>query len=97
MVHNANMSLINCINCNVGDLTDYGTFTNSHYFLLQMKDLVYFLVILGVFILSFGIAFQALIDNGNVQPTWDLLADIVYRPYWQMYGELFLDDDGMGS
>ncbi len=29
----------------------------------------------------------------------ELFADILWRPYWQMYGELFLDDlsEGMGE
>ena len=41
---------------------------------------------------------QAIID-ANEAPSMELFADILWRPYWQMYGELFLDDlsEGMGT
>ena len=65
---------------------------------MQLKDLFQFMLILAVFIISFGVAFQALLDP-NKPPSWNLLVNIIWRPYWQMYGELFLEDstDGMGT
>ena len=64
---------------------------------LQLKDLKHFILILLVFIISFGAAFQAILDP-NKPPSWGLLVDILWRPYWQMFGELFIDDatTGMG-
>ena len=56
-----------------------------------MKDLLQFVLILAVFIISFGIAFQALLDP-NKPSSWSLLVDVLWRPYWQMYGEMYLDD-----
>ena len=57
----------------------------------QMTDLAFFLAILLVAILAYGVASQALrFPNDTVE--WKLLKDVVYLPYWQMYGELFLDE-----
>ena len=55
------------------------------------------MLILGIFILSFGVAFQAILNPA--QPvSADVLVDVLWRPYWQMFGELFIDDatTGMG-
>ena len=58
---------------------------------LQMKDLVSFMVILSVFTVAFGIAQHAI-----MYPNEPMSGVLVYRmlrlPYWQMYGELFLED-----
>ena len=56
-----------------------------------MKDLVSFMVILSVFTVAFGIAQHAI-----MYPNEPMSGVLVYRmlrlPYWQMYGELFLED-----
>jgi hypothetical protein len=62
---------------------------------MMLTELLKFLLVLAVFIVSFGIAFQAIL-HPNQKPSWTTLVDIVWRPYWQMFGELYLDDDGMG-
>lgn len=57
---------------------------------MQLTDLAFFLVILVVVIFAYGVATQALrYPNDTVE--WTLLKDVVYLPYWQMYGELMLD------
>ena len=65
--------------------------------MFQLRDLFQFMTILAVFIVSFGIAFQAIISP-NQPPSWNVVADVLWRPYWQMYGELFIEDvtEGMG-
>ena len=56
----------------------------------QITDLLFFLVILVVVIFAYGVASQTLrYPNDTVE--WTLLKDVVYLPYWQMYGELMLD------
>ena len=60
-----------------------------------MKDLIKFCVILSIVLVSFGIAFQSILA-GTEHPHISQLADILWRPYWQMFGELFIDDYGMG-
>ena len=57
--------------------------------------MIQFFVILSVFLLSFGIAFQCILEPGE-KPSWNLLVDLLWRPYWQMYGELFIDDKDLG-
>ena len=65
-------------------------------YLLQLRDLFYFFIILSVFIVSFGVAFHALLDPH--QPTsWYTLVGVLWRTYWQMYGELFVGEDGLGK
>ena len=48
-------------------------------------------MILAVFVLSFGVTYQANLFP-NAPRSWGLLKNIVYLPYWQMYGELFLEN-----
>ena len=59
-------------------------------YFMQLTDLAFFLVILVVVIFAYGTASQTLrYPNDTVE--WGLLKDMVYLPYWQMYGELMLD------
>lgn len=56
-----------------------------------MKDLIAFAVILTVFVIAFGIAQQAILYP-NQPISIDLVLALVRKSYWQMYGELFLED-----
>ncbi|XP_070551223.1 transient receptor potential cation channel subfamily M member 1-like [Ptychodera flava] len=58
----------------------------------MMKDLGLFLFILIIFVASFGIAREAL-SNPNMKPHILLMFQSLYKPYWQLYGELFLEED----
>jgi len=60
-------------------------------FYFQLTDILFFVCILLVFMLAYGIATQAL-RYPNAEPSWKLFKDVVYKPYWQMYGELFLEE-----
>ncbi|CAD5126251.1 DgyrCDS14416 [Dimorphilus gyrociliatus] len=57
----------------------------------MLKNLFQFMVILTIFMLSYGVVSQGL-RHPNASLDWNLLKNIIYKPYWQMYGELFLDD-----
>ena len=62
----------------------------------QVWDMVYFTVILMVFLASYGVARQSILYPSPVDKwKWGNLADIFAIPYWQIYGELFMDDAGM--
>lgn len=53
--------------------------------------MMFFLLILLVSMLGFGVTYQAnLYPNAPLQ--WSILKDVLYHPYWQMYGELFLEN-----
>ncbi|XP_076450410.1 transient receptor potential cation channel subfamily M member-like 2 [Babylonia areolata] len=57
----------------------------------MLTDLMFFFLILLVFVVSFGVAYHA-----NMFPqapaSWSILANVLYFPYFQMYGELFLEN-----
>jgi hypothetical protein len=46
-----------------------------------------FLLVLIVFLLAYGVASQSLLFRQR-DASWDILRDIVFYPYWQLYGEL---------
>ncbi|XP_052080210.1 transient receptor potential cation channel subfamily M member 1-like isoform X2 [Mytilus californianus] len=52
--------------------------------------LLFFIMIFAVVLVSFGIIMQANLYP-NSELTFALLRDVVNLPYWQMYGELFLE------
>ena len=56
-----------------------------------MKDLLSFGIILIVFTTAFGIAQHAIMFP-NEPPSALLVYKTLRLAYWQMYGELFLDD-----
>ncbi|XP_070571758.1 transient receptor potential cation channel subfamily M member-like 2 [Ptychodera flava] len=57
----------------------------------MVKDLTYFLFILIVFIAAFGVANEAILYP-NMEPHFHLMVRSLYKPYWQLYGELFLEE-----
>lgn len=58
--------------------------------LLQMIDMLYFVVIMLVVLMSFGVARQAIL-HPDEEPSWRLARNIFYMPYWMIYGEVFAD------
>ena len=50
-----------------------------------------FLLIMVVFLLAYGVAQQAILFP-NEGPSWALIPKILFRPYFQVYGELFIED-----
>ena len=53
------------------------------------------MMLLIVFILAYGVAIQAIIDpyrELSLDTIGEVLFSIVFMPYWQMYGELSLED-----
>lgn len=56
----------------------------------QMIDMLYFVVIMLVVLMSFGVARQAIL-HPDEEPTWRLARNIFYMPYWMIYGEVFAD------
>lgn len=54
---------------------------------LQFDELRMFLLVVIVFLLAYGVASQSLLFRQR-DASWDILRDIVFYPYWQLYGEL---------
>ena len=59
--------------------------------LFQVKDMIYFIVILLVVLMSFGVSRQA-IRFPDEEPKWSLAKDIFLMPYFMIYGEVYADD-----
>lgn len=53
-------------------------------------DMLYFLLIMVIFLLAYGVAQQAILYP-NEAASWSMLSRILFRPYFQVYGELFVD------
>lgn len=60
------------------------------FFPFQMIDMMYFVIIMLVVLMSFGVARQAILFP-NEEPSWKLAKNIFYMPYWMIYGEVFAD------
>ena len=56
-----------------------------------MKDTVFFMLILMVFITAYGMAAQSILyPNAPLEVA--LIQDVLRKAYWQIYGELFLEE-----
>lgn len=61
------------------------------YVSLQMRDLILFMVIFCIFVFAFG-TIELAVTSPRTPFSKALLFNITYRAYFQVYGELFLDD-----
>ncbi|XP_020300486.1 transient receptor potential cation channel trpm isoform X4 [Pseudomyrmex gracilis] len=57
----------------------------------MVKNMVYFVVLLLVVLMSFGVARQALLVR-NSDPKWRILRDVFMEPYFMLYGEVYADN-----
>ncbi|XP_070175133.1 transient receptor potential cation channel subfamily M member-like 2 [Littorina saxatilis] len=57
----------------------------------MIRDLMWFVVILMVFIGAYAIASEAILYP-ETELSWKLLYHLPRKAYWQIYGELFLED-----
>ncbi|KAJ8036605.1 Transient receptor potential cation channel subfamily M member 3 [Holothuria leucospilota] len=64
--------------------------------LRMFVDLIVFICILAVFLLSYSISVVIIIYPGSERP-FTVLWGIIHRAYFQMFGELFLDETDGGA
>lgn len=57
----------------------------------MVKNMIYFVVLLLVVLLSFGVSRQAILAP-NKEASWSLVKEVYYQPYFMLYGEVFADD-----
>ncbi|XP_076815902.1 transient receptor potential cation channel subfamily M member-like 2 isoform X1 [Clavelina lepadiformis] len=57
----------------------------------MLKDIAFFVFILIVFLLAYGVASQSLLYP-NESDVGTVFTGILSKPYWQIYGELFLPE-----
>ncbi|XP_057301332.1 transient receptor potential cation channel subfamily M member 7-like [Hydractinia symbiolongicarpus] len=53
-------------------------------------DMAYFMFILLVFLTAYGVSRYAIL-NTSTKRTWGTIGEMVFAPYFQIYGELFLE------
>lgn len=58
----------------------------------MLADVMMWLCLLLVFVCSYGVFRQALFF-ANKDPYWGVINDLFYKPYWHVYGELFVDQE----
>jgi hypothetical protein len=58
----------------------------------MLYDVGNFILVLLVILIGYGIATQGLLNPEGSKMDGSLLFTILFRPYFQMYGELYLDD-----
>ncbi|XP_052873774.1 transient receptor potential cation channel trpm [Anopheles cruzii] len=57
----------------------------------MVKNMIYFVVLLLVVLMSFGVSRQAILFPNN-DASWRLVREVYYQPYFMLYGEVFADD-----
>ena len=57
----------------------------------MVKDMAYFIVILLVVLMSFGVTRQS-IRYPDGKPNWTLARDIFLKPYFMIYGEVYASE-----
>lgn len=57
----------------------------------MVKNMIYFVVLLLVVLLSFGVSRQAILFP-HKDASWSLIKDVFFQPYFMLYGEVFADD-----
>uniref|UniRef100_A0AAY5L9E7 non-specific serine/threonine protein kinase n=1 Tax=Esox lucius TaxID=8010 RepID=A0AAY5L9E7_ESOLU len=58
----------------------------------MVANMFYIVVIMVVVLLSYGVPRKAILYP-NEEPSWKLLKDVVFQPYWMMYGEVYADSN----
>ncbi|XP_065168332.1 transient receptor potential cation channel trpm isoform X4 [Atheta coriaria] len=56
----------------------------------MVKNMIYFVVLLLVVLMSFGVCRQAILYP-NKEPSWRIARDVFFEPYFMLYGEVFAD------
>lgn len=54
----------------------------------MVRNMAYFVVLLLVVLMSFGVSRQSLL-HPNEEPEWRLMKDVVLKPYFMIYGEVY--------
>ncbi|MEQ2176257.1 hypothetical protein GOODEAATRI_026168, partial [Goodea atripinnis] len=53
----------------------------------MVANMFYIVVIMAIVLLSYGVPRKAILYP-NEEPSWTLARDVVFQPYWMMYGEV---------
>nr|XP_030732856.1 transient receptor potential cation channel subfamily M member 6 [Globicephala melas] len=54
-------------------------------------NMFYIVIIMAIVLLSFGVARKAILSPKE-PPSWSLARDVVFEPYWMIYGEVYASE-----
>uniref|UniRef100_A0A8C9MZV4 non-specific serine/threonine protein kinase n=1 Tax=Serinus canaria TaxID=9135 RepID=A0A8C9MZV4_SERCA len=54
----------------------------------MVRNMFYIVIMMAIVLLSFGVARKAILSPEE-PPSWTLARDIVFQPYWMMFGEVY--------
>ncbi|KAB1280528.1 Transient receptor potential cation channel subfamily M member 6 [Camelus dromedarius] len=57
----------------------------------ETANMFYIVIIMAIVLLSFGVARKAILSPRE-PPSWSLARDIVFEPYWMIYGEVYASE-----
>ncbi|KAF7667896.1 hypothetical protein LDENG_00042370 [Lucifuga dentata] len=52
------------------------------------RNMFFIVVMMTIVLLSFGVSRKAILSP-NEQPSWSLAKDVVFQPYWMIFGEVY--------
>ncbi|XP_063753308.1 transient receptor potential cation channel subfamily M member 6 isoform X2 [Eleginops maclovinus] len=55
------------------------------------RNMFFIVVMMAIVLLSFGVSRKAILSP-NEEPSWSLARDIVFQPYWMIYGEVYASE-----
>ena len=53
----------------------------------MLSDLIFFILIFGIFLLAYGVAVQSLLYPNSI-PSWSILVNILYEPYYALFQQM---------
>lgn len=57
----------------------------------QTRNMFFIVVMMAVVLLSFGVSRKAILSPDE-EPSWSLARDIVFQPYWMIFGEVYASE-----
>ncbi|XP_053181905.1 transient receptor potential cation channel subfamily M member 6 [Scomber japonicus] len=55
------------------------------------SNMFFIVVMMAIVLLSFGVSRKAILSP-NEEPSWSLARDVVFQPYWMIYGEVYASE-----
>ncbi|CAG5922165.1 unnamed protein product [Menidia menidia] len=55
------------------------------------RNMFFIVVMMAIVLLSFGVSRKSILSPDE-EPSWSLARDIVFQPYWMIFGEVYADD-----
>ncbi|KAK7933882.1 hypothetical protein WMY93_004778 [Mugilogobius chulae] len=52
------------------------------------RNMFFIVVMMAIVLLSFGVSRKSILSP-NEEPSWSLLLDVVFQPYWMIFGEVY--------